>query len=192
MLNNLRADLRRYVKDKRDCPSFLAYLAQFIPIVLFHEGAISLIGYRLSAFFSGYRFNLLAYIISKIFFLLTGNYIHHKTKIGPGCKINHSATVIHALQIGRGFECSANVTIGQKIPYISPFPKIGDHVMVGAGARILNDLGNEVIVGANSVVIHPIENGRTVAGIPAKVVNNSENFMAYYKKLVSADENHEN
>lgn len=184
MFNNLRADLRRYVKKRNDCRSFFAYLIQFIPVLLFHEGAIALIGYRFAAWFSDHRLKPFAYAISKMFFFMTGNYIHHDSKIGPGCKINHSAVVIHSRKIGKAFECSANVTIGQKVPYQSPFPEIGDFVSIGAGARVLTDIGDEVIVGANSVVIDPVESTRTVAGIPAQVISSSGNHMDYYKKMI--------
>lgn len=192
MFNNLRADLKRYVRRRSDCRSGLTYILQYMPIVLFHEGAIALIGYRFAAWCSEHRLKPVAYVVSKLFFFLTGNYIHHDSKIGPGCKINHSAVVIHASQIGKGFECSANVTVGQKVPYQSPFPKIGNYVIVGAGARVLNDLGDEVIVGANAVVIHHIESGRTVAGIPARIINESQPYMEYYKNMISPDKEYEN
>ena len=184
MLNNIRADLRRYVKRRRDCPSNIFYLLQFIPIILLHEGAISMIGYRLASWLSNHRLSFLGYLVSKVFLFLTGNYIYHNTIIAPGCKINHSAVVIHAGRIGKAFECSANVTIGQKVPYRSPFPNIGDFVMVGAGARVLSDLGNEVIVGANAAVIEPVEDGQIVGGIPAVPIKSSKEKIDYYKTMI--------
>lgn len=184
MFDDIRSDLRRYVRARKDCSSIVEYLAQFIPVILFHEGAICMIGYRLGAWFSRRNLSHIAYIISKIFFFVTGNYINHRTVIAHGCKLNHSSVVIHAESIGCGFECSANITIGQKTPYKSAFPVIGDYVIVGTGARILNDVGNEVIIGANSVVIEPVEGGFTVAGVPARKVGSSKDYMNYYKKFI--------
>lgn len=184
MLNNIRADLRRYVKSRRDCKNVVLYLCQFLPIVFFHEGAIALIGYRAARWFHIMGLPLISYIISKIFFFVTGNYIHHKTLIGPGCKINHSAVVIHATEIGENFECSANITIGQKVPYVSPYPKIGNEVMVGAGARVLDNIGNNVIVGANSVVTRKFGSDVVIAGVPAKIVGHSQNHMECYRKYL--------
>lgn len=183
MFEDLKADLRRYVKVRGDCCSSGAYFLQFVPVVLFHEGAMCMIGYRLSAWFTRHGLRSIAYIISKIFLFLTGNYIHHMTAIAPGCKINHSGVVIRAERIGKGFEGSANITIGQKIPYRSAFPVIGDYVMVGTGARVLADVGDEVIIGANSVVIEPAESGSTVVGIPARNVGTSKAYMEYYKSF---------
>lgn len=181
MFENISADLRRYVKAREDCSSTTTYLVQFIPVVLFHEGALCMIGYRIGSWFYLRGGHLIPYVISKLFFFITGNYIHHQSRIGPGCKVNHSGVVIHAKAIGKGFECSANITIGQKIPYISPFPVIGDYVVIGAGARVLSDVGNEVIVGANAVVIKPVKDGKVVVGIPAQEVGSSGKFMSFYR-----------
>jgi serine O-acetyltransferase len=54
----------------------------------------------------------------------------------------------------------------------APHPTIGDHVVVGAGAKTFGPvtLGERVKVGANSVVIRDVPKGRTVVGIPARVV----------------------
>lgn len=184
MFDTLRHDLRRYVKARKDCPSEISYILQFIPVCLFHEGALTMIGHRLARWLAGKKLHLPAWCVSKMFFFITGNYIHHETDIGPGCKISHSSVVIHAQRIGKGFECSANITIGQKTLYISEFPIIGDYVVVGAGARVLADIGDMVIVGANAVVIDPVESGSKAAGIPARRVGDSGKFMEYYRSMI--------
>ncbi len=143
-----------------------------------------MIGCRLGTWFFSHGLKPMAFIISKIFFFITGNYIHHETIIAPGCKIGHSAVVIHAERIGKGFECSSNITIGQKIPSRSPFPVIGDYVMVGAGVRVFNHVGNEVIIGANAVLISPVKDGCAVAGVPAKPVGSSKEYMKYYMNFL--------
>jgi serine O-acetyltransferase len=55
------------------------------------------------------------------------------------------------------------------------FPKIGDKVFIGAGARILGDItiGDEALIGANSVVIRDVPAGATAVGIPAKLLDTS-------------------
>ena len=170
MFNYIKTDLKRYAKKRKDCKSTLVYYFQYLLIILFHEGAISLIGYRISAWFTKHRMRNLGYITSKLFFFITGIYIHHETIIGSGCKIDHSSVVIHAHSIGKYFECSANITIGQKVPYDSPYPAIGDYVNIGAGARVFCNVGSETVIGANAVVVNPIESGNIAVGIPAKVI----------------------
>lgn len=51
-------------------------------------------------------------------------------------------------------------------------PDIGDHVMIGAGAKILGNIqiGNGVKIGANAVVTKNVLDYQTVVGIPAHVV----------------------
>jgi serine O-acetyltransferase len=46
--------------------------------------------------------------------------------------------------------------------------------VVGAGAKILGpiELGNDVRVGSNSVVVRNVPAGKTVVGIPGKIVQN--------------------
>ncbi len=51
-------------------------------------------------------------------------------------------------------------------------PKIGRGVMIGAGAKILGNItvGHCARIAAGSVVLSPVANNVTVAGVPAKVV----------------------
>ncbi len=49
-----------------------------------------------------------------------------------------------------------------------------NNVMIGCGAKILGPItiGNNVKIGANSVVLNDIEDNATVVGIPGKVIKN--------------------
>ncbi|QCX34861.1 hypothetical protein FDN13_12080 [Caloramator sp. E03] len=51
-------------------------------------------------------------------------------------------------------------------------PIIGDNVFIGPGSRLLGGfkVGNNVIIGANAVVINDVPDNCVVAGIPAKVI----------------------
>jgi len=51
-------------------------------------------------------------------------------------------------------------------------PKIGDGVMIGAGAKVLGNIkvGHCSRIAAGSVVLHEVPPGKTVAGVPAKIV----------------------
>ena len=55
-------------------------------------------------------------------------------------------------------------------------PELGDFVVVGAGAKVLGgiSLGDNVKVGANSVLLRSVSANATVAGIPAREVHSSE------------------
>src|SRR5207237_7868551 len=51
-------------------------------------------------------------------------------------------------------------------------PKIGRGVMIGAGAKILGNIevGHCARIAAGSVVVKPVPNNKTVAGVPDRVV----------------------
>lgn len=63
--------------------------------------------------------------------------------------------------------------------------EIGNNVFIGAGSVILPNvkIGNNVIIGANSVVSKDIESNVVVAGNPARVINSIENYLEKYKNI---------
>jgi serine O-acetyltransferase len=51
-------------------------------------------------------------------------------------------------------------------------PTLLNHVVVGTGAKVLGNIviGNDVKIGAGSVVVKPVPDHSTVVGIPGRVV----------------------
>jgi len=51
-------------------------------------------------------------------------------------------------------------------------PTLGNRVVVGTGAKVLGNIkiGDNVRIGAGSVVVHPVPDHSTVVGIPGRVV----------------------
>jgi len=88
-------------------------------------------------------------------------------EIGGGLFIQHGfATYITARRIGKRCWVNQNVTIGwtdEGLP-----ESIGDNVKVGTGAKLLGPItvGNDVVVGANAVVLRDVPDGLTVVGVP--------------------------
>lgn len=84
---------------------------------------------------------------------------------GIGVVLHSRSSIGDRVIIGQG------VTIGRKL---SPegVPRIGSDVYISAGARVLGGVtvGNNVIIGANSVVISDIPDNCIYAGVPARVV----------------------
>ncbi len=62
---------------------------------------------------------------------------------------------------------------------------IGNNVFVGAGSIILPNvkIGNNVIIGANSVVSKSVDDNCVVAGNPAKVINTLNDYLDKYKNI---------
>ena len=64
---------------------------------------------------------------------------------------------------------------------------IGDRVFVGANSTILMNtkIGNDVIIGAGSLVTKDIPDDCVVAGIPAKVIGKTSEYIAREKEKMS-------
>lgn len=96
--------------------------------------------------------------------------ISYTTKIGKGMWIAHPfATIINAESIGDNFSCIQCTTIGAKE---NGRPTIGDNVSLGANVTIIGPvhIGNNVVVGAGSVVVKDVPDHAVVAGNPARVI----------------------
>jgi acetyltransferase-like isoleucine patch superfamily enzyme len=69
----------------------------------------------------------------------------------------------------------------KKHPYLDYFGKIdiGDYTYIGDGAKIMPGvtIGNDVILGAGSVVTKSISNGKIAAGNPARIIGETSDFV---------------
>lgn len=97
--------------------------------------------------------------------------------IGGGLYIPHPVgTVVSPSRMGKNCSIIASVTIGMRNEWA--FPSFGDHVFIGAGARVLGGItvGDNAVIGANAVVIHDVAAGATVVGIPARPIGSIYNY----------------
>lgn len=79
-------------------------------------------------------------------------------------------------KIGKNLRIHPMTTIGKNIGKDQSSPKIGNNVWIGPGARIYGNItiGNDVVIGTNSVVNKSFNSNITIAGIPAKIINNKK------------------
>lgn len=78
--------------------------------------------------------------------------------------------------IGRNCHFHGNNCIGNAGPHDDRCPILGNDVMVGVGAKIIGNvrIADRVKIAAGAVVVHDIlEEGCTVAGIPARIINHA-------------------
>lgn len=91
--------------------------------------------------------------------------------LGGGLLIQHGfSTIVSAERIGNNCKIYQQVTIG--FNHRLQAPVIGDNVEICCGAKIIGGVhvGNNVLIGANSVVVTDIPDNSIVAGIPARVI----------------------
>lgn len=136
--------------------------------------------YRLAHFLYGHHIPLLPYILRAWGVVIFSADISPSARIGKAFRIAHSVGIVigESAIIGDNFECFQNVTIGGRDREANGFtmPQIGNNVSIFAGACILGPIiiGDNVSVGANSVVLCDIDSNTVVAGVPAKIVNRVE------------------
>lgn len=107
-------------------------------------------------------------------------------QLGEGTRFIHRAigVCVHGeAVIGKGCKIMQNVTIGGRNGRGAP--TIGDYCFIGCGASVLGDvhIGNDVMIGAHAVVIDDVPDGVVVAGIPAKIIKKTpDSQMGHFKE----------
>ena len=104
--------------------------------------------------------------------------INPAARIGIGLMLDHGTGIVIGETAVVGDNCSIlqNVTLGGNGKETGDrHPKIGDNVLLAAGAKVLGNIrvGNCSKVAAGSVVLKDVPPNKTVAGVPAKVVGDS-------------------
>jgi serine O-acetyltransferase len=85
----------------------------------------------------------------------------HSIVIGETAVVGDNVSMLHSVTLG-----GTGKEDGDR------HPKIGDGVLIGAGAAVLGNItvGRCSRIAAGSVVLDPVPPGTTVAGVPARVV----------------------
>src|SRR6478609_7295121 len=101
--------------------------------------------------------------------------IHPAARIGRGIFLDHATGLVvgETAAVEDDVSMLHDVTLGGTGNETGDrHPKIGRGVMIGAGAKILGNIevGHCARIAAGSVVVNPVPNNKTVAGVPAKIV----------------------
>jgi serine O-acetyltransferase len=105
---------------------------------------------------------------------VTGVEIHPGARIGRRFFIDHGMGVVigETAEVGDDVMLYHGVTLGgRSLAKVKRHPTVGDRVTIGAGARVLGpiEIGDDVQIGANSVVVKDVPPGAVATGIPARV-----------------------
>ncbi|MEK7407610.1 MAG: serine O-acetyltransferase [Acidobacteriota bacterium] len=146
-----------------------------LEILLCYPGFHAILLHRLAHKLNRWGVPIVPRVISQIGRAMTGIEIHPGARIGRRFFIDHGMGVVigETTEIGDDVLLYQGVTLGGTGKERGKrHPTLGNHVVVGAGAKILGNIriGDHVKVGAGSVVIHPAPDHSTVVGVPSRVV----------------------
>ncbi len=146
-----------------------------IEILLCYPGFHAILLHRLAHKLYSWGVPLVPRMISQFSRFLTGIEIHPGAQIGRRFFIDHGMGVVigETTEIGDDVLLYQGVTLGGTGNEKGKrHPTLGDRVVVGTGAKVLGSIkiGNDVKIGAGSVVVHPVPDHSTVVGIPGRVV----------------------
>jgi len=169
--NAARADLRAVHERDPACH----YLMQ--PI-LFFKGYQAVQAWRVAHWLWGRGQHELAWFVQMRISELFGVDIHPAARIGHGLMIDHAHSIVigETAVVGDDVSLLHSVTLGGTGKSDGDrHPKIGNGVLIGAGASILGNItvGECARVAAGSVVLADVPGGTTVAGVPARIVGQS-------------------
>ena len=163
----LKADLQRYIAISESATYFT-----FIKILIHNKPFRSVFYYRT-------REKKISRLIRC--FIRPLPTIEINGSIDGGLYIPHSFAIISVYKAGCNLTVLPGVVIGKKGEgkRSQTNPEIGDNVLISSNCTIFGPIhiGNDVTVGAGSVVFCDIMDGCTVAGNPAKIISEKSRFI---------------
>lgn len=162
MFDNLREDWRTYERDPA------------------RQGLWVMVIYRFGRWRYGIHnrwlrlpFSLLYRILKLLSQILTGIDLPCEVTVGRRFRIEHFGDIIISgdAVFGDDVVIRNGVTIGLKHTHERGAPVIGHRVDIGTGAKVLGaiHIGDDVVIGANAVVLHDVPPNSLAVGVPAQI-----------------------
>ena len=165
----------------------------------FHVEFRTIIWYRIASYLVSKHnvFARFAYVIVKLIQIHLANKsgieINAATPIGKGLRIAHVGNIIIAGGVKIGENCTIHqcVTIGRSFSGSKAgCPTIGNNVIIFPGSVVVGNIiiGDNSVIGANSLIIDDVPANSVMGGVPAKVLSNdsskviSEEWQKYFAK----------
>lgn len=118
-------------------------------------------------------FSIIYKILFKLIQIITGIELPAEVNIGKNFIIDHFGGIVISGYASFGDDCRIRngVVVGLKNINQPIAPIIGNRVDIGAGAKLLGaiKIGDDVIIGANAVVICDVPNNSIAVGVPATI-----------------------
>lgn len=146
-----------------------------LEVFFLYSGFKAVRAHRRANWFYRHNLKFLARFISQRSRKKTGIEIHPAARIGRGLFIDHGMGVVigETAEIGDYCTLYQNVTLGGTgKDQGKRHPTLGNHVLVGAGAKVLGPftVGDNARVAAGAVVLDAVPPDATAVGVPARVV----------------------
>ncbi|HET7410166.1 MAG TPA: serine O-acetyltransferase [Paracoccaceae bacterium] len=148
---------------------------RYLQPLMYFKGFIALQAYRVGHWLWNNRRRDLAMFIQMRCSELFSIDINPAARIGRGIMIDHAHSIVigETAVVGDDVSMLHSVTLGGTGKEGGDrHPKIGDGVLIGAGAKVLGNIrvGRCSRIAAGSVVLKDVPPCKTVAGVPAKIV----------------------
>jgi serine O-acetyltransferase len=148
---------------------------RFLQPLLYFKGFQAIQAYRVGHWMWTQGRKDIAYFIQMRVSEVFGIDIHPAARIGKGIMIDHAHSIVigETAVVGDNVSMLHSVTLGGTGKETEDrHPKIGDGVLIGAGAKVLGNIrvGNCSRIAAGSVVLEEVPPCKTVAGVPARIV----------------------
>jgi serine O-acetyltransferase len=148
---------------------------RFLQPILFFKGYQAVQAYRIGHWLWRTGRIDLAYFVQMRVSEAFGVDIHPAARVGKGIMIDHAHSIVigETAVVGDNVSMLHSVTLGGTGKEDGDrHPKIGDGVLIGAGAKVLGNItiGHCSRIAAGSVVLQDVPPCKTVAGVPARVV----------------------
>jgi len=117
--------------------------------------------------------SVLYHVAFKMVQVAAGIELPCEARVGRGVVIDHFGGIVVSgyAVIGDGCRLRQGVTIGLARVEEPCAPRLGRHVDIGAGAKLLGDIdiGDHACIGANAVVLRDVPAWHLAVGVPARV-----------------------
>jgi serine O-acetyltransferase len=141
--------------------------------LLLDAGFQAMVLYRTAHTLRRWRVPVIPAVCRRLSVALCGVDILPRARIGGGCVLVHALGIVVGgnSEIGEDCVLLQGVTLGEARFDEDACPRVGDRVVMGAGAKLLGgiEVGDDALIGAGAVVLEDVPAGHIAVGVPARV-----------------------
>lgn len=135
-------------------------------------------------------FSMLYKLLKPFCEVLTGIELPCEATLGRRFRIDHFGGIVISGDAVFGDDCVIRngVTVGLRHAGQRGAPTVGNRVDIGAGAKILGAIriGDDVLIGANAVVLIDVPSNSVAVGVPARILPRKTPKLATDQEMTTA------